>query len=73
MLDLGYYPELIISSSHVDAKKRFDELDYQPLRGVGVNTSIHYLYDNIKASDLLKVAARRPKITRAILLKRELS
>jgi FkbM family methyltransferase len=71
MLELGYYPELVISSSHVDAKKRFDELNYQPFRAVGINTSIHYLYDNIKASDLLKVAARRPKITRAILLKRK--
>jgi FkbM family methyltransferase len=68
MLDLGYYPELVISSSHSDAKKRFDELNYQPFKVVNVNTSTSYLYDNIKASDLLKVAARRPKITRAILL-----
>jgi FkbM family methyltransferase len=30
-----------------------------------------YLYDDIKTSDLLKVAARRPKMTRAILLNRE--
>ncbi|MGA1980080.1 MAG: FkbM family methyltransferase [Sedimentisphaerales bacterium] len=71
MLELGYYPELVISSSHVDAKKKFDELNYQPFRIINVNTSTSYLYDNIKASDLLKVAARRPKITRAILLKRK--
>jgi FkbM family methyltransferase len=71
MLDLGYYPELVISSSHIDAKKRFDELNYQPFKVVNVNTNTSYLYDNIKASDLLKVAARRPKITRAILLKRK--
>ncbi len=70
ILDLGYCPELVISSSHVDAKKRFDELNCQPFRTIGVNAGIHYLYDNIKALDLLKVAARRPKITRAILLKR---
>jgi FkbM family methyltransferase len=70
MLELGYHPELVISSTHVDAKKRFDELNYQPFRVIGVNTGANYLYDNIKASDLLKVAARRPKITRAILLKR---
>jgi FkbM family methyltransferase len=69
MLDLGYYPELVISSSHVDAKKRFDELNYQPFKIIRINTSTSYLYDNIKDSDLLKVAARRPKITRAILLK----
>ncbi|MFZ0034219.1 MAG: FkbM family methyltransferase [Sedimentisphaerales bacterium] len=69
MLDLGYYPELVISSSHSDAKKRFDELNYQPFKVININTSSIYLYDNIKASDLLKVAARRPKITRAILLK----
>lgn len=69
MLDLGYYPELVISSSHADAKKRFGELSYQPFKVINVNTSKSYLYNNIKASDLLKVAARRPKITRAILLK----
>jgi FkbM family methyltransferase len=71
ILELGYYPELVISSSNVNARKRFDELNYQPFRVINVNTSTHYLYDNIKASDLLKVAARRPKITRAILLKRK--
>jgi FkbM family methyltransferase len=69
ILELGYYPEVVISSSNVNAKKRFDELGCRPFRVIGVNTSIHYLYDNIKTSDLLKVAARRPKITRAILLK----
>jgi FkbM family methyltransferase len=71
MLDLGYYPELVISSSHVEAKKRFDELNYWPFKIVSINAHKNYLYDNIKATDLLKVAARRPKITRAILLKRE--
>lgn len=71
VLDLGYYPELVISSSHVDAKKRFDELNYHPFEIVNINVNKSYLYDNIKACDLLKVAARRPKITRAILLKRE--
>ena len=55
------------------AKKMFDELNCQPFRVISVNTSTYYLYDNIKAVDLLKVAARRPKITRAILLKREQS
>jgi FkbM family methyltransferase len=70
MLELGYYPELVISSSHVDAKKRFDELNYHPFKIVNINSNKSYLYDNIKACDLLKVAARRPKITRAILLKR---
>ena len=71
MLELGYRPELVISSSNVDAKKRFDELNYQPFKVIKVNTNTSYLYDNIKASDLLKVAARRPKMTRAILLNRE--
>ena len=71
MLDLGYCPELVISSSHVDAKKRFDELNYRPFKIVSINAHKNYLYDNIKATDLLKVAARRPKITRAILLKRK--
>jgi FkbM family methyltransferase len=71
MLELGYRPEAVISSANVNAKERFDKLGYQPFRVVNVDTSTHYLYDNIKASDLLKVAARRPKMTRAILLKRE--
>ncbi len=70
ILGLGYHPELVISSSHVDAKKRFDGLNYQPSKSLNVNSSTCYLYDNINASDLLNIAARRPKITRAILLKR---
>jgi len=40
-------------------------------RAVIVNANTKYLYENIKASDLLKVAARRHKITRAILLERK--
>lgn len=72
ILELGYHPELVISSSNVHAKKRFDELTgYQPFKVVNINTSKSYLYDSIGTSDLLKVAARRPKITRAILLKRQ--
>ena len=71
ILSLGYRPELVISPSNVDAKKRFAELNYQPFKVVNINGHKNYLYDNIKACDLMKVAARRPKITRAILLKRE--
>ena len=71
MLELGYHPEVVISSANVNAKERFDKLGYQPFKVISVNTSTHYLYDNIKATDLLKVAARRPKMTRAILLQRE--
>jgi FkbM family methyltransferase len=71
MLELGYYPEAVVSSSNVNAKKKFDELNYRPFKIVSIDTSTHYLYDNIKASDLLKVAAKRPKITRAVLLKRK--
>jgi FkbM family methyltransferase len=69
ILELGYHPEVVISSANVNAKERFYKLGYQPFKVVIINTNTHYLYDNIKASDLLKVAARRPKITRAILLK----
>jgi len=71
MLDLGYRPELVISSTNVNAKKIFDELNYQPFKVINVNTNTSYLYDDIKSSDLLKVAARRPKMVRAILLNRE--
>lgn len=72
MLELGYYPELVISASAsiAEAKKGFDELDYQPFKVVNANMVTSYLYDNIKASDLLKVAAKRPRrIARDILLK----
>ena len=71
MLDLGYRPELVISSTNVNAKKIFDELNYQPFKVINVNTNTNYLYDDIKSSDLLKVAARRPKMVRAILLNRK--
>jgi FkbM family methyltransferase len=74
ILELGYYPELVISASapEAEAKKGFDELNYQPFKAINVNTLTSYLYDNIKASDLLKVVAKRPKrIARAVLLKRK--
>ncbi len=70
MLELGYRPEVVISSSHSDAKKKFDKLNYQPFKVININTVKSYIYNDIKSSDLLKIAARRPKITRAILLKR---
>jgi len=73
MLELGYHPELVISSAHTVAKKMFDELNYQPFKVVNLNTHTNYIYTQIKTSDLLKVAARRPKITRAILLQRRQS
>jgi FkbM family methyltransferase len=71
MLELGYRPELVIASSNVDAKERFEALNYHPSETVDIGLSNRYLYNNIKTSDLLKVAARRPKMTRAILLKHE--
>ena len=71
VLGLDYYPELVISSSNVDAKERFEALNYRPSKIVDLCVSKRYLYNDIKPCDLLRVAASRPKMTRAILLKRK--
>ena len=71
VLGLDYYPELVISSSNVDAKERFEALNYRPSKIVDLCVSKRYLYNDIKPCDLLKVAASRPKMTRAILLNRK--
>ncbi|MBA7506944.1 hypothetical protein ES706_05659 [subsurface metagenome] len=69
ILNLGYFPELVVSSSNVNAYKRFKNLNYHPFKIVGNVHNRRYLYKNIKRCDLLKIAASRPKMTRAVLLK----
>ena len=71
MLELGYYPEIVISSANVIARERFEKLNYHPNSTEKSGLATHYFYKNIKSDDLLKVAATRPRITRSILLNRE--
>lgn len=70
ILNLGYYPDLVISSTNISAFRMFKELQYFPFKTYNLHSKRTFLYNNIKINDLLKVAARRPKITRAILLKK---
>jgi len=67
---LGYYPELVISSIAPNAEEKFRSLNYSPSRVVDVGQKKRYLYENVSSADLLAVAASRPKMTRAVLLKR---
>jgi len=68
---LGYYPELVVSSRALSVEEKFRRLNYSPSRAVGAGQKKRYLYENISPSDLLAVAASRPKMTRAVLLKRQ--
>ncbi|MCF8063554.1 MAG: FkbM family methyltransferase [Deltaproteobacteria bacterium] len=66
LLDLGYRPLTLICPGHERAATRFAELGYRPSR-VAFNGLVRSVrFDGIRPEDLLKVAARRPKITRAI-------
>ena len=66
LLDLGYRPITLICPGHERAAARFAELGYRPSR-VAYNGLVRSVrYDHIRSEDLLKVAARRPKVTRAI-------
>lgn len=62
---MGYRPEYVVSSSNRVSISSFAELGYSPKR---VTPGGQGLFEGIAVSDLGKVAARRPKITRAILL-----
>jgi FkbM family methyltransferase len=71
ILKLGYYPELVVAALNENTKERFEKLNYSPSEAVDLGVRERYLYNNIKAADLFKVAASRPKMTRAVLLKRK--
>lgn len=63
--EIGYRAEYTVASSNPQSRERYKALGYVPekttFRG-------HSLYRNIKKEHLIAVAARRRKITRAILL-----
>ncbi len=62
---IGYRPKYVVSSSNPLSLKRFRDLGYTPTR---ITERGHALFENVAAEHLIDVAARRPKITRAILL-----
>ncbi|EKD56840.1 MAG: SAM dependent methyltransferase [uncultured bacterium] len=67
LVRIGYKPKFVVSSSNPDALSKFHKLGYQPVRQTDTN---HSLFNTIKPEDLIKIAARRPKMTRSILLSR---
>jgi FkbM family methyltransferase len=68
IINFGYRPKIIISSSNEKSMKIFADLGYTPKKIVKAGKFYHGLFENISAEDLIKVAFRRPKVTRAILL-----
>jgi len=70
LIKLGYKCELAVSSSNPDAKLRFYNLNYIPSKTSHNNSTMVYLFENIRDEDFLKIAARRPKMVRALLLKK---
>jgi FkbM family methyltransferase len=66
LLELGYRPATLICPGHETAMGRFTELGYKPSRMAFNGLVKSARFDAIKKDDLIKVAARRPKITRAI-------
>ena len=63
LLDSGFTAKYLISSNNPVSLKTFEKLKQYPLE---VADTGHGLFENIPSEDLLKVAARRPKIARAI-------
>lgn len=60
-----YSLKWVVSSSNPHAIYKFKFLGYSPEK---ITFRGHALFENIKSQHLIEVAARRPKITRAILL-----
>lgn len=65
LVSMGYLLRFVISSGNPISASRFAELGYHPIQSV---KSGHALYADIDPQDLVKVGARRPKITRALYL-----
>jgi len=68
IIDFGYRPRTIISSSNEKSLKIFADLGYEPKKRVKAGGFTRGLFEDIATEDLIKVAFRRPKVTRAILL-----
>lgn len=66
LLEFGYRPEVLICPGHERSVTRFAELGYRPSRFAYNGLVKSARYDGVRPEDILRVAARRPKITRAI-------
>ena len=65
LLAAGYHCRYAISSFHPTALGRYRSLGYEPVK---VATSGQAIFEGIRDEHVLAIAARRPKITRALLL-----
>ncbi len=65
LLEAGYRPQFVVSSSNPVSKKKFAKLGLKPLKSNWLGQAI---YHNLKKEHLIELGARRPKLTRAILL-----
>jgi len=65
LLAAGYHCRYAISSFHPTSLQKYSSLGYRPLT---VAPNGQAIFENIKDEHLLSLAARRPKITRALLL-----
>ncbi|NQU82926.1 MAG: FkbM family methyltransferase [Parcubacteria group bacterium] len=66
LMKIGYCAEYVIPSSNPLAMKQFQSLGYVPEK---ITSTENLLFRDIRNEHLLEVAARRPKITRAILMR----
>ena len=64
----GYRPKYVVSSANPISLGKFAELGYTPTK---VARSGHGLFEGLASEDLSKVAARRPKIVRALYMVHE--
>ena len=65
LLEVGYRPKYMVSSMNVRALDAYAELGYRPEK---VRPNGRGLFTEISAGDLIKLAARRPTVTRCIYL-----
>jgi len=65
LAEIGYTAKYTVSSSNPVAQEKYESLGYTP-KQVGFRG--HALFVDINKDHFLKIAARRPKVTRAILL-----
>ncbi len=68
IVDFGYLPKTIVSSANEKSLRIFADLGYKPQKVTRAGKFYHGLFEDISPDDLIKVAFRRPKATRAILL-----
>jgi FkbM family methyltransferase len=65
LVSMGYLPKFVVSSGNSISASSFAELGYHPNEKLSNGQA---LYEDVDPQDLIKVGARRPKITRALYL-----